>query len=92
MITAKRVVRRHGDTYRTVNSRKLFDDGGVFDIAHSGSAVLFGKDNAGQSKFSELWLKFDGEMLRFIPLHHVRRDLCFRKLAHTHLDLFLFFG
>jgi hypothetical protein len=83
-------VRRHRDAHRAVHARKLLDDGDVFDVAHPRAAVLFGEDDAHEALLGELGDEFDGEVLRLVPLAHVRCNLALGELAHAHPDLKLF--
>ena len=84
-------MRRHAQTDRTVNAGDFFDNGRVFDVTHSRAAVFFGENHAHQTEFGELRAQFNREMLRFVPFHHVRFDLGFRKFADAHFYLLLFF-
>ena len=70
---------------------KVLHDGGILDIAHSRPGRILREKNTQQSQLSEFWLKFNGEMLLFILLHYVWRNLRLGELAHTHLYLLLFF-
>src|ERR1051325_3697751 len=92
MIRTKRIMHRHRDDDRSVNTRKTFNDRRVFDITHARSAVLLRKNHTKETKLRKLRFQLDRKMLRLIPLHHVRRNLRLGKLAHTHLDLLLLFS
>src|SRR5260370_30927001 len=91
VIRAKRSVGRDRDANGTVNAREFFNDGRILDIAHARATVFFREKDSRQSQPGELRLQLNPKMLRFVPFQHVRPDLCLGKLAHAHLDLFLFF-
>src|SRR5438045_9518114 len=91
VVRAERIVRGYGDADRAVNARKLLDDCDVLDVTHPRAAVLFGEDDAHEALLGELRRKLRGEVLRLVPLAHVRRDLAFGELAHAHLYLPLIF-
>src|ERR1700675_1318667 len=46
VVGAERIVRRDDDADRAIHARKLFDDDGVLDVAHSRAAVLLGETGA----------------------------------------------
>src|SRR5947209_17809392 len=85
MVRAERIVRGDRDADRAVNARKLLDDCDVLDVTHPCAAVLFGKDDAHEPLLGEFWLKLHGEVLRLVPLAHVRRDLPSGELANARL-------
>ncbi len=45
MVGAEGIVGGHDDADRAIDAGKLLDDDGVFLIAHSGAAILLGKDD-----------------------------------------------
>ena len=91
VVRAERVVRGYGDADRAVNARKLFDDRDVLDVTHPRAAVLFGEDDAHKALLGELRQQLHEEVLRLVPLAHVRRDLALGEFAHAHLYLPLIF-
>ena len=71
---------------------EFLDDRGVFDISHPRAAVFLGKKDAHKAEFGKLWAKFDREMLRFVPFHHIGFDLALGEFANAVFDLKLLFG
>ena len=87
VVRAKRIVCSDRDADGAVYARQLFDDGRIFNIAHPRPAIFFREDDARQTEFCDFRPELNRKMLRLVPLHDVRRDLRFGKLAHAPLDL-----
>ena len=92
MIGAERIVRGHDDADRAIHARKLLDDDGVFEIAHSRAAVLLGENHAEQAHFGQLGNDFRGKLGGFVPLHHVRSDFGLGEFADGAPKLLLLVG
>jgi len=75
-------VRGDGERHAGIDPRQFLDADAIVDGGHPGAAVLLRPLNAEQSERRELRHQFDRKVLRLIPLHHVRANLGFRKLAH----------
>ena len=58
VIGAERIVRGNEKADGAIDAREFFDDGGVFDVAEAGAAVLLRENNAHQAHFGELWEEF----------------------------------
>ena len=91
MIGAQRGVCRHDDAHRAVHAREFFNRSDVLDVAHAGPAVLRWKHHAQEAELAELFDSGQGELSRLVPFHDVGRNFAFGKLAHTLLELKLFF-
>src|SRR5262249_7373822 len=88
--SAQAVVRRDRERNRRTDARQLFDADAVVDGRHRGPAVPFVELDARQPERGELRQQIHRELLRLVPLHHVRTDLGFGELAHaTAQDLLL---
>src|SRR5437879_3106477 len=83
-------MRSDNDPDGAVHAGQLLDEDGVLDIAEAGAAELLRKNRAHISELAELADRLQRKLLRLVPLHHMRRDLRFRKFAHcvTKLNLF----
>ena len=92
VIRAERIVSSNEEADRAVDSRKLFDDGGVLDVAESGAAVFFGKNNAQQAHFRKLRENLARKVRGFVPLHHVRSNFALSEFADGLAELLLFVG
>ena len=55
VIAAERIVGGDEEADGAVDAGKFFDDGGVFDVAETGAAVFFGKDDAHEAHFRRVW-------------------------------------
>ena len=70
------------DADRAIHAREFLDGGHVFDVAHSGTAVLRREDHAHQAHLAQLFDGGEGEFSGFVPLHDVRSDLVLREFAN----------
>ena len=82
VIGAERIVRRDDDADRAVHARKLLNDDGVFDVAHSRAAIFFREDHAEKAHFGELGNYFRRKLGNFVPLHHMGKNFGLGKLAN----------
>src|SRR5438105_13046103 len=80
MIRAQRIMSRHGNSNGPIDAREFFDRGRILHVSERRASVFFRKQNTEQPKLAELWDELDRKMLRFVPLHHMRRDLGFGEL------------
>ena len=92
VIRAKRIMRGHDNADGTVHARKLLDDDRVFEIAHARAAIFLGENNAEQPHLGEFGHNFRREDGGFVPLHHMRSDFGFGKLANCTPEFLLLSG
>ncbi len=71
----KRVVGRDAEPDRRVDLGQLADDESVLDVAHAGSAVLLGHEDAQKAELAGLLEELDGEALGLVDLVDDRVDL-----------------
>ena len=91
MVGAQRSVCRYDDAHRAVHAREFLNRSDVLDVAHASTAVLRWKHHAQEAKLAELFDGGQGELSRLVPFHDIGRNFTLGKLAHTLLELKLFF-
>ena len=72
---------RNANTDAAADSRKFFDDDGVFNITHAGTAIGFWEDNAHHTHLAKLLHDGARENLFLIPGHHMRTYFFLRKFS-----------
>src|SRR5262249_43162483 len=92
MTRAKRNMRGGAQGDRRIDTGNLFHDDRVVDITVSGAAERFGKYGAEHAQAAKFAKNIEREMLRLIPLHHVRTHLRFGEIADRLAELILFWG
>src|SRR2546428_14082288 len=91
MMGAARGVSPHDDAHRAAHARESLNRSNVLDVAHPGAAVLRWKYHAQEAELAELFDGGQGEFSRLVPFHDMGRNFALGKLAHTLLELKLFF-
>jgi hypothetical protein len=61
-------VRRHPEADRGIDAGQLVDDEDVLDVAHAGTAVFLGDDDAEEAELSGLGEDLVRELLRLVHL------------------------
>ena len=79
----------HGKANRSVHGRKFFDGKRIVHIPHTSAAVFCRNDYPKQPQRSQLLYSGLGKLTRFIPGHHVGRNLTYGKLANFSSEMFL---
>ena len=77
---------------RAIHAGEFFDGRGIFDVAETSTALLFGENDAEKAHFGELRNNFAGKAGSFVPLHDVRSDFTFGKFTYAAAELILFIG
>lgn len=90
VVRTERSVGSDNDPHRAIHAGKFLDDDGVFHIAEARAAVSFRNNGAHVAQPTQFADDFEGEGLRLVPLHYVRRDLSRSEFPHgaPQLDLF----
>ncbi len=91
VVRAERGVCRDDDADRTVDAREFLDRGDVLHIAHAGAAVLGGENHSQHAELAQFLDGGERELASLVPLHDVRLDLAFGKLADAFLQVQLLF-
>ena len=91
VIRTKGRMRRDNDPDRTVNARKFRDRRDVLHVTHTRAAVFRWENYPHQAELAQFLDRSQGEFAGFIPLHDVRRNLAFGKLANALFKVQLLF-
>ena len=92
MIRAKRDVRSRAQRDGRIDARQLFHQNRVIDVAVACSTEFFREYRAQHTHTAKLAEHFERELLRLIPLHHVRPDFGLGEFAKRFPELMLLWG
>ena len=82
-------MRSDNDADAAVDAAELFDGGDILDVAHAGSAELFGKDDSHEAEAGHLAYDVRGELAAFIALFASWQDFLSCERAYSVLQCLL---
>src|SRR5262245_15186353 len=89
--SAERIVGRHGNADRTIDTRQLFHDGHIVRITKTRPAIFGWNQHTEKPELPESLKNVDRKNLFFVPLHDMRTNFLLGEFPHDtfYLEQFL---
>src|SRR5436309_9379511 len=84
MVRAQGSVRGDDDAKGTIDTRKFFDGGDIFDVSHAGAAKLNRKNHAHEAELAEFFDCGEREVAGVVPLAEDRKST---RLNSSHVKI-----